>query len=78
MSLICRCRCSDRSSTGCGAALLAVTLLPMMAGWVVAQERTDLRAAVVRVGGCSGVCVDPAGLVLTAKHCDLRDVERVQ
>ena len=23
------------------------------------------------VEGCSGVCVDPAGIVLTAKHCDL-------
>ena len=28
-------------------------------------------AAVVLVGGCSGVCVDPAGIVLTAKHCRL-------
>ncbi len=27
--------------------------------------------AVVMVEGCSGVCVDPAGLVLTAKHCEL-------
>ncbi len=26
--------------------------------------------AVVMVGDCSGVCVDPSGLVLTAKHCD--------
>ena len=26
--------------------------------------------AVVIVGDCSGVCVDPSGLVLTAKHCD--------
>ena len=29
--------------------------------------------AVVMVEGCSGVCVDPAGIVLTAKHCDLPD-----
>ena len=28
------------------------------------------RDAVVRIGGCSGVCVDPAGIVLTAKHCE--------
>ena len=27
--------------------------------------------AVVMIGGCSGVCVDPVGLVLTAKHCEL-------
>ncbi len=27
--------------------------------------------AVVMVEGCSGVCVDPSGLVLTAKHCEL-------
>ena len=27
--------------------------------------------AVVMVESCSGVCVDPAGLVLTAKHCEL-------
>lgn len=27
--------------------------------------------AVVMVEGCSGVCVDPAGLVLTARHCNL-------
>lgn len=26
--------------------------------------------AVVQIGDCSGVCVDPTGLVLTAKHCD--------
>ena len=27
--------------------------------------------AVVLVDGCSGVCVDEAGLVMTARHCDL-------
>lgn len=78
MSLLHRHDCSDRLSASWGAVLLAVTLLPLMPVWAVAQERSDLRAAVVRVGGCSGVCVDPAGLLLTAKHCDLRDVERVQ
>jgi hypothetical protein len=36
------------------------------------------QAAVVQIGGCSGVCVDPAGLVMTARHCDLRDVEPVR
>lgn len=30
----------------------------------------DQHAATVRLGtGCSGVCVDPTGIVLTAKHC---------
>jgi hypothetical protein len=35
------------------------------------------RDAVVRIGGCSGVCVDPAGIVLTAKHCGLTANETV-
>ncbi len=29
-----------------------------------------VKDSVVMVGDCSGVCVDPCGLVLTAKHCD--------
>lgn len=29
--------------------------------------------AVVMVEGCSGICVDAEGIVLTAKHCDLPD-----
>ncbi|MCA9066356.1 MAG: trypsin-like peptidase domain-containing protein, partial [Planctomycetaceae bacterium] len=35
-------------------------------------------AAVVMVEGCSGVCVDPAGLVLTAKHCELSETVTVR
>ncbi|MCA8985871.1 MAG: trypsin-like peptidase domain-containing protein [Planctomycetaceae bacterium] len=35
------------------------------AAWAAVED------AVVMVEGCSGVCVDPAGLVLTARHCDL-------
>ncbi len=31
----------------------------------------DVSDAIVIVDGCSGVCVDTAGIVLTAKHCDL-------
>ena len=31
----------------------------------------DVSDAIVIVDGCSGVCVDSAGIVLTAKHCDL-------
>lgn len=37
----------------------------------------DDRQAVVKIGDCSGVCVDPAGLVLTAKHCEHGLVETV-
>jgi hypothetical protein len=59
-------------------AWLAVMLLSVMVGQAVSDDAPALRGSVVRVGGCSGVCVDPAGLVLTAKHCHLRDVERVQ
>lgn len=59
----------------CGAALLADVL-------AVAADPTEaespLPAAVVQVGGCSGVCVDESGLVLTARHCDLGEVERVR
>ena len=29
-----------------------------------------VKDSVVMVGDCSGVCIDPCGLVLTAKHCD--------
>lgn len=31
----------------------------------------DVSDTIVMVDGCSGVCVDPSGIVLTAKHCDL-------
>ena len=37
---------------------------------LTATVRADVRDAVVKVGGCSGVCVDPSGLVLSARHCD--------
>jgi hypothetical protein len=33
----------------------------------------DVSDSVVIVNGCSGVCVDSEGIVLTAKHCDLPD-----
>lgn len=59
-------------------ASLAVALLSVLVGEAVSDDATALRGAVVRIGGCSGVCVDPAGLVLTAKHCRLREIERVQ
>ena len=34
--------------------------------------------AIVMVDGCSGVCVDPSGLVLTVKHCDLPELVTVR
>lgn len=34
--------------------------------------------AVVMVDGCSGVCVDPAGLVLTVRHCNLPETVTVR
>lgn len=38
----------------------------------------QIESATVMVAGCSGVCVDPAGLVLTVKHCDLPDTVQVR
>lgn len=69
---------ADRLRRLAAAASFAVLLLSVMVAQAVPDDAPALRGAVVRVGGCSGVCVDPAGLVLTAKHCRLRDVERVQ
>ena len=42
------------------------------------SEPSSPPASVVQVGGCSGVCVDESGLILTARHCDLKEVERVR
>lgn len=55
--------------------VVAVWLAAWMASAGVAGEPEPRKAAVVRIGGCSGVCVDPAGLVLTAKHCSLGERE---
>lgn len=38
----------------------------------------QIESATVMVAGCSGVCVDPAGLVLTVKHCDLPETVQVR
>lgn len=48
----------------------AVTLLS-------AANADDWAKAVVKIGGCSGVCVSDEGLVLTAKHCSLDNREKV-
>lgn len=42
-----------------------------------ASAREDWARAVVRIGGCSGVCVSPEGLILTARHCEFEDRQRV-
>ena len=44
-----------------------------MLGILTCQANAGVDEAVVMVAGCSGVCVNSAGIVLTAKHCDLGD-----
>lgn len=45
--------------------------LPLaLALMLASQAQAAVKDSVVLVGDCSGVCVDPRGLVLTAKHCD--------
>ena len=44
---------------------------------IAAASADDWAKAVVKIGGCSGVCVSDEGLILTAKHCTLKDRERV-
>jgi hypothetical protein len=73
-----KCHSADRLRRRLSSVLLTVILLSVIVSQAVSDDASALRGAVVRVGGCSGVCVDPAGFVLTAKHCQLRDVERVQ
>ena len=38
---------------------------------LIGTSQAGVDDAIVMVDGCSGVCVDPSGIVLTAKHCDL-------
>lgn len=66
--------------TALGKTLLSAILsgrrhLPLIAaGCIGLSGQVSLAAvddAVVMVEGCSGVCVDPSGLVLTARHCNL-------
>lgn len=61
-----------------GLGLLLAILIPLwnrffVIAFVLTLASTASAAvtdAVVLVDDCSGVCVDPSGLVLTAKHCD--------
>jgi hypothetical protein len=43
----------------------------MLLGLLPTVALASVDEAIVMVDGCSGVCVDPSGIVLTAKHCDL-------
>lgn len=53
------------------AAGLAFTLLPIFAGLARGADAPGAPpASVVKIGGCSGVCVDPSGVILTVKHGD--------
>ena len=56
-----------------GFALLAVLVTIALAVGVVSCAQGADREATCWLGGFSGVCVDAAGLVLTAKHCDFGD-----
>lgn len=54
-----------------------VALFPLLLTGVPLQPGHE-RPAIVQIGGCTGVCVDPAGLVMTAKHCDLQEIEVIR
>lgn len=54
-------------------AILGVALLACATRGFANDE--PRKVAVVRIGGCSGVCIDPSGIVLTAKHCSLGERE---
>lgn len=36
------------------------------------------RRAAVKIGNCSGVCIHPRGVILTVKHCNLKEREQVK
>lgn len=61
----------------CRTLWMASLFVACIAAIACADDRERERAAVVQIGGCTGVLVDPAGLVMTAKHCDLTEIERV-
>ncbi len=58
--------------------LLNRLICGVVALFAFATAQAGVRDAVVRVDGCSGVCVDPRGLVLTSRHCDLPEVVTVE
>lgn len=54
----------------------ALALIAFLVVATTAQAGID--DAVVQVEGCSGVCVDQAGLVMTARHCDLPETVTIR
>ncbi len=56
---------SWRRSVNRSERLMVVPLL-----LALGDRSAAVKDSVVMVGDCSGVCVDPSGLVLTAKHCE--------
>jgi hypothetical protein len=69
-----------------GLCLLLAILIPLWNRFLVipfvlaiaSAASAGVPESVVLVGDCSGVCVDPTGLVLTVKHCDLPPVTVVR
>lgn len=55
--------------------LFALAVAALSAKPASAAEIAD---TVVMIGGCSGVCVDPSGIVLTVKHCGIPEVTQVR
>lgn len=68
-----RCRAVRRTHM-----LILVTVLVAVCLGVAGLSHGSERESAVWLGGCSGVCVDPTGLVLTAKHCDFGDQVSVE
>ncbi len=56
--------------------LRTATTLILLVWTSIVSGRVD--DAIVMVDGCSGVCVDSSGLVLTAKHCGLPETVQVR
>lgn len=57
-------------------AVGVLSLLFMLSSSLYGQR--DVRDATVQVDGCSGVCVHPSGLIMTANHCDHKDTVTVE
>jgi hypothetical protein len=60
--------------------VLAFALLPVLASLAAGEELKPgaSPASVVMIDGCSGVCVHPAGVILTAKHCQHNNRETIE
>lgn len=58
--------------------MILVTALAVVVLCAQPVSAAPVEDSIVIVGGCSGVCVDPAGLVLTVKHCGIPEVTQVK